>query len=73
MLPAERSNTLGYGVSLNWGITQGLAASLVQVLSQSQPVELNLRYRINNQWVIWGSTNLGDQHRAFLEYQVELP
>lgn len=73
VLPAAQGDTLGYGVSLNLGITEGLAATLVQVLSQSQPAELNLRYRINNQWSIWGSTNLGNQHRAFLEYQVELP
>jgi translocation and assembly module TamB len=71
VLPAETGDTLGYGIGANLGITENLSATLVQVLNQNQPIQLNARYRIDDNWGVRGSTNFSDDNRVFLEYRVE--
>jgi translocation and assembly module TamB len=71
VLPSDAGDTLGYGVGVNLGITENLSATLVQVLNQNQPIQLNTRYRIDDNWGIRGSTNFDDDNRVFLEYRVE--
>jgi translocation and assembly module TamB len=61
---------LGYGVGLNLGITENLSTTFIQVLNQSQPIQFNARYRLDDQWSVQGSTNFSDQNRVFLQYQV---
>jgi translocation and assembly module TamB len=70
VLPTDEGDTLGYGVGLNLGITRNLSTTLVQVLNQNQPIEFNVRYRIDDNWGLRGSTNFSDQNRVFLEYGV---
>jgi translocation and assembly module TamB len=70
ILPSNRGGTLAYGVGASVGISRNLSATLVQVLNQTQPIELNARYRINNQWGISGSTNFGNDSRVLVEYQL---
>lgn len=72
VLPTDDGDTFGYGVGLNLGITEELSTTLVQVLNQNQPIQLNARYRISDQWGIQGSTNFGNENRLFLEYRVNL-
>ena len=71
VLPSDTGDTLGYGVGANLGITENLSTTLVQVLNQNQPIQLNTRYRIDDNWGVRGSTNFNDDHRLFLEYRVE--
>ncbi|WP_035984918.1 translocation/assembly module TamB domain-containing protein [Leptolyngbya sp. KIOST-1] len=70
VLPTTNKDTLGLGVGATAGITQNLSASLVQVLNQSQPWALNVRYRLNQNWSLSGSTNANNAGRAFVEYQL---
>lgn len=70
--PEEGNDSFGLGVGLNLGITQNLSATFVQVLNQSQPIQFNLRYRIDDNWGIRGSTNFGNDSRVFMEYRVNL-
>jgi translocation and assembly module TamB len=71
VLPSEEGDTLGYGIGASLGITENISATLVQVLNQSQPIQFNARYRIDDYWGIRGSTNFSDDNRVFLEYRVE--
>ncbi|PSN15653.1 hypothetical protein C7293_06260 [filamentous cyanobacterium CCT1] len=72
VLPTAGKDTLGIGVGATAGITENLSASLVQVLNQNQPVALNARYRLNENWSVSGSTNVGDAGRVFVEYRLNL-
>ncbi len=69
-LPADSGDTLGYGVGANLGITENLSARLVQVLNQNQPIEFNVRYRIDNNWGVHGSTNFNNDNRLSVEYRI---
>ena len=71
VLPTDGGDTLGYGIGVSLGITENISATLVQVLNQSQPIQFNARYRIDDNWGIRGSTNFNDDNRVFLEYRVE--
>lgn len=71
VLPSETGDTLGYGVGVNLGITENLSTTFIQVLNQNQPLQLNTRYRIDDNWGVRGSTNFSDENRVFLEYRVE--
>ncbi len=72
ILPSETGDSLGYGIGINVGITENLSATLVQVLNQNQPVQLNTRYRIDDNWGVRGSTDFNDENRVFLEYRVDV-
>lgn len=76
VLPAEDPTTndgiFGVGLGVNVGITQNLSATLVQVLNQNQPLQFNVRYRLDENWGVRGSTNFGNENRAFVEYRLDL-
>ncbi|PSR18813.1 hypothetical protein C8255_05460 [filamentous cyanobacterium CCP3] len=73
VLPTATSkDTLGIRVGATAGITENLSASLVQVLNQNQPLALNARYRLNENWSVSGSTNVGDAGRVFVEYRLNI-
>jgi translocation and assembly module TamB len=71
VLPTDNKDTLGLGVGVTAGITNNLSASLVQVLNQNQPLVLNARYRINDNWSIGGSTGTDSESRTYVEYQID--
>ncbi|MBE9140246.1 translocation/assembly module TamB domain-containing protein [Nodosilinea sp. LEGE 07088] len=70
VLPTDNKDTLGLGLGVTAGITPNLSASLVQVLNQNQPLVLNARYRINDNWGIGGSINTDNAGRAYGEYRI---
>jgi len=70
--PTTNSGIFGVGLGVNLGITQNLSATLVQVLNQSQPLQFNLRYRLDENWEVRGSTNFGNENRGFVEYRLNL-
>ncbi|NJL46734.1 MAG: hypothetical protein HC929_03555 [Leptolyngbyaceae cyanobacterium SM2_5_2] len=70
ILPSAQGDTLGYGIGAQVGISRHLSATLVQVLNQTQPIELNARYRINQNWGLRGSTNFSNDSRLQVEYQL---
>ncbi|MEO1068772.1 MAG: translocation/assembly module TamB domain-containing protein, partial [Cyanobacteria bacterium J06638_6] len=70
VLPTDNKDTLGLGVGVTAGITNNLSASLVQVLNQNQPLVLNARYRIDDNWSLGGSTGTNNETRTYVEYRL---
>lgn len=70
-LPGDDGDLFGVGVGVNVGVTDSISAELVQVLNRSQPYQLNLQYRINNQFGVGGSTDFSDESRVFMQYRFD--
>ncbi|HEY9638951.1 MAG TPA: translocation/assembly module TamB domain-containing protein, partial [Coleofasciculaceae cyanobacterium] len=64
-----RSSTLGLAAELGFDITQNISASVLQILTAQESTRFSLRYRINDQLLLRGSTNLNGDSRAVLEYE----
>ncbi|NJR66009.1 MAG: hypothetical protein HC772_12930 [Leptolyngbyaceae cyanobacterium CRU_2_3] len=64
-----RSSTLGLAAELGLDITNNVSASVLQILTAEEPTRFSLRYRINDQLLLRGSSNLNGDSRAVLEYQ----
>lgn len=66
----SQSSALALGAELGIDITDDLSASVVQILTGSEDAtRFNLRYRINDEFLLRGSTNLEDDSRLILEYE----
>ncbi|MEB3356668.1 MAG: translocation/assembly module TamB domain-containing protein [Synechococcales bacterium] len=66
----ERSaSTLGLAAELGVDITRNLSVSALQLLTAREPTQFSLRYRINDQLRLRGSTNFSDDSRLVLEYE----
>ena len=70
IVPSANNDTLAYGIGASTVIDRNLSLSLVQVLNQGQPIQLNARYRLDSQWGVRGSTNFGNDSRMLLEYRL---
>ncbi|OCR02192.1 hypothetical protein BCD67_06110 [Oscillatoriales cyanobacterium USR001] len=68
---ASSSSTLGLGLEVGQDITQNLSASVIRVLAPNQPTEFTLRYRLNDNVLLRGSTDLQGDNRATIEYEVK--
>jgi translocation and assembly module TamB len=64
----ERSSTLGFAAEAAVDITPTISASVLKVLTSSQPAQFGLRYRINDNLLFRGSTDFSGDDRAVLEY-----
>ncbi len=62
-------STLGLAAELGIDITRTLSASVLRVLTSDQPTQVGIRYRINNQLLLRGSTDFSGDSRAVVEYE----
>ncbi|MBD2097215.1 translocation/assembly module TamB domain-containing protein [Trichocoleus sp. FACHB-591] len=65
----SRSSTLGLAAEASVDITQNVSASVLRVLTADQPTQFGLRYRLNEEFLLRGSTDLSGDSRAVLEYE----
>ncbi|MCW6038699.1 translocation/assembly module TamB domain-containing protein [Spirulina subsalsa FACHB-351] len=65
-----RTGTLGIAVELGKDIGRNFSVSVLQYLTPpEQPTRFNVRYRINDNFVLRGSTGLTGEGRASLEFE----
>ncbi len=62
------SSTLGLAAEIGTDITDSLSVSLLQVLGSEQPTQYNLRYRLNEEFLLRGSTDFSGDSRAVIEF-----
>ncbi|MBD3882395.1 translocation/assembly module TamB domain-containing protein [Phormidium tenue FACHB-886] len=64
-----RSSTLGLAAELGADVTNTLSVSVLQILTADEPTRFSVRYRINEELLLRGSTNLEGESRAVLEFE----
>jgi translocation and assembly module TamB len=64
-----RSSTLALAAELGYDITDNLSVSVLQLLTAAEPTRYSIRYRINDELLLRGSTNLEGDSRAVLEFE----
>ena len=62
----EKDSTLGLGAEFSMDITPSLSLSVFQILNEA--TQFGLRYRINDQILMRGSTDLDSDSRVTVEY-----
>ncbi|WP_225901190.1 translocation/assembly module TamB domain-containing protein [[Leptolyngbya] sp. PCC 7376] len=67
----DRNTTLGLGAELGIDITPSFSFSLLQILNSSETTQFGIRYRLNDEIFIRGSTNLSDDSRLTVEYDLK--
>ncbi|NJN58289.1 MAG: translocation/assembly module TamB, partial [Leptolyngbyaceae cyanobacterium SL_5_9] len=65
----ENQSTFGLAAELGVNITGDLSASVLQILTAEEPTQFGLRYRLSDEFLLRGSTNLDDDSRVILEYE----
>lgn len=67
----NKSNTSTFGIAAELGmeITPKLSTSVLKILTNSELPQYGLRYRLNDQILLRGSTNLSGENRAILEFE----
>ncbi len=63
------TSTLAIAGEVGFDVTRNLSVSLLQVLTVPEPTQFSLRYRINDNLLLRGSTNLEGDSRAVIEYE----
>jgi translocation and assembly module TamB len=63
------SSTLGFGAEAGVDITDKLSASVLTILNADQPPQYSIRYRVNDQVLLRGSTDFSGDTRAVVEYE----
>ncbi|MFB2921860.1 translocation/assembly module TamB domain-containing protein [Aerosakkonema funiforme] len=64
-----RSTTLGLAAEAVVDITDRLSGSVSKVLTTDQPLQYNLRYRVNNNILLRGSTDFSGDTKAQFEFE----
>ncbi|HEY9697961.1 MAG TPA: translocation/assembly module TamB domain-containing protein [Trichocoleus sp.] len=64
-----RTSTLALAAELGFDVTNNLSVSVLQILTEPEPTQFNLRYRINENLSVRGSTNLQGENRAIVEFE----
>jgi translocation and assembly module TamB len=65
----NQASTLGLAAEVGFNITDNLSASIIQVLTADDLTQFGLRYRINDEFSVRGSTTLEGDSRVILEYR----
>jgi translocation and assembly module TamB len=66
----DGTTALGIGAELGIDVTEDVSVSVLQMLTEStQPTRFNVRYRLNDEFLLRGSTNLSGRDSMVLEYQ----
>lgn len=63
------SSTLGLGAEVGVDITPSLSVSALRVLTANQPFQYSLRYRVNENILLRGSSNFSGDNRFLIEYE----
>jgi translocation and assembly module TamB len=63
------SSTLGIAAEVGTDITPKISASVFKILTNTESFQYSLRYRINDQTILRGSTNLFGDNRAIIEFE----
>ena len=67
--PENRSSTLGLGAEAGINITSQFSASILTNLTAEQLPQYSLRYRVNDETLLRGSTDLSGDSRATVEFE----
>ena len=65
----QRTSTLGLAAEAGVDITRNFSVSVQKILTTDQPFEYSLRYRLNEQLLLRGATNLSGESRGAVEYE----
>lgn len=65
----DRSTSLGLAAEASVDLTTDLSFSILKVVNTAQPAQYGIRYRLNEQTVLRGSTNFDDDNRAVIEFE----
>jgi len=65
----KRSSTFGIAAELGVNLTNDISISALQLLTAQVPTQFNLRYRLNDEFLLRSSTNLSGDNRAVLEFE----
>ncbi|MGB7445148.1 MAG: translocation/assembly module TamB domain-containing protein [Coleofasciculaceae cyanobacterium] len=65
----ERTSKLGVSAEAGLDISNNFSVSVSKELTNSDPFQYNLRYRINDELLLRGGTNFDDESRVILEYE----
>ncbi|MBW4496212.1 MAG: translocation/assembly module TamB domain-containing protein [Oscillatoria princeps RMCB-10] len=65
-----RSSTLGLAAEAGFDVTGKISFSVQRVLTDNQPAQFGLRYRLNNETLLRGTTDLSGDSRATVEYEL---
>ncbi len=63
------TSTLGVAAEVGVDITPKVSTSVFKVLTNSELPQYSIRYRLNDQMLLRGSTNLFGENRAILEFE----
>ncbi|MDX2228056.1 MAG: translocation/assembly module TamB domain-containing protein [Leptolyngbyaceae cyanobacterium bins.349] len=67
---SKTTSTLGLAVEGALDITPSLSVGAVKILTSNEPAQFGLRYRVNSNLLLRGSTNFSGDDRASLEYEL---
>lgn len=67
---SKGATSLGVGLEVGIDVTRNLAASLTKILGDQGPTDLNIRYRVNDNILLRGSSDFQEDHRAVIEYEL---
>ena len=62
--------TLGLGLEVGVDLTHNFSVSILKILTTSQIPEYNIRYRVNDNILIRGTTNFQDETRSTIQYEI---
>ena len=65
----DRASGLGLSAEAGVDITDKLSVSVLKELTNSEPPQFNLRYRLNENLRVRGGTDFSEDHRAIVEYE----
>jgi translocation and assembly module TamB len=65
----QRTSTLGLAAEAGVDISRNFSVSILKELTTDQPLQYSLRYRLNDQTLLRGATDLSGESRAVVEYQ----
>lgn len=63
------SSALGLGAEATIDLTPSISLSALRVLTSNQPTQFGLRYRLNDQILLRGSSDFSGDNRAVVEYE----
>ena len=67
----DRGSTLGLGAEVGVDISENFSLSILQILNSSEAAQFGVRYRVNDQIFLRGSSNLNNDSRVTVEYDLK--
>ena len=67
--PASDASIVGIAAEAVVDVTNNVSVSLAGVAGADEPFRYNLLYRVNDQILLRGSTNLAGENRALVQYE----